>query len=89
VRSGGIPDFWRFYHALSAEWKAAARAAYRKFRANPAHPSLRLESLRGDPRLWSVRVTIGCRTVAQRFENDRWLWVWIGSHRDFDRMFPC
>jgi hypothetical protein len=88
VTSGGTPDFWRAFHALSAEWKSAARAAYRKFRQNPAHPSLRLERLRGDTRFWSVRVTIDCRAVAQRFGNDRWLWVWIGSHKEFDRMFP-
>ena len=29
------------------------------------------------------------RAVAQRFEGDLWVWVWIGSHKDFDRQFPA
>jgi hypothetical protein len=44
--------------------------------------------LRSDPRFWSVRVTRDYRAVAQKFEGDAWIWVWIGSHKDFDRQFP-
>ena len=88
MTSGGTAQFWAAYHALSAETKSAARAAYRKFRANPAHLGLRLDRLHSDPRFWSVRVTVDCQAVAQRFPIDRWLWVWIGPHKDFDRMFP-
>ena len=68
---------------------ATARAAYRKFLENPAHPSLQLERLRSDARFWSVRVTRDYRAVAQRFEGDVWICVWIGSHNEFDRLFPA
>jgi plasmid maintenance system killer protein len=88
VKSRGTPGFWKAYQALPGEIKLAARAAYQKFRENPAHPSLHLERLRSDPRFWSVRVTRDYRAVAQRFAGDNWIWVWIGSHRDFDRQFP-
>jgi hypothetical protein len=78
---GGLPTF-------PSATRDAARSAYDKSRRNPAHPSLRLERLRSDPRFWSVRVTRDYRAVAQRVGEDLWVWVWIGSHKEFDRQFP-
>ena len=89
MKSLGTEDFWKAYHALPPVIKSAARTAHEKFSQNPAHPSLQLERLRSDPRFWSVRVTRDYRAVAQRFEGDLWVWVWIGSHEDFDRQFPA
>lgn len=88
MKSRGLAEFWEAYRALPPQIKSAARATYRKFVQNPAHPSLQLERLRSDPRFWSVRVTRDFRAVAQRFEDDIWVWVWIGSHKEFDRQFP-
>jgi hypothetical protein len=67
--------------------QAAARRAYITFLKNPAHPGLRLERLRSDPRVWSVRVTRDYRAVALRIDDD-WIWFWIGMHKEFDRRFP-
>jgi hypothetical protein len=88
VKSFGTEKFWKAYRELPPAIKDAARAAYQKFVENSAHPSLQLERLRSDPRFWSVRVTRDYRAVTQRFEGDVWVWVWIGSHKDFDRQFP-
>jgi len=87
VTSGGTARFWQLYHRLPNELKKAARRAYRRFAANPAHPSLHLERLLSDPRFWSVRVTQDYRAVAHRVDGDVWLWVWIGSHKEFDQKF--
>jgi hypothetical protein len=89
VKSQGTEKFWIAYHALPPGIKQSARVTYRKFLESPAHPSLQLERLRSDPRFWSVRVTRDFRAVAQRFEGDLWVWIWIGSHKDFDRHFPA
>ena len=89
MKSLGTEKFWKAYHALPLGIQEAARAAYRKFLENPTHPSLHLERLRSDPRFWSVRVTRDFRAVAQRCEDDIWVWAWIGSHNDFDRQFPA
>ena len=89
MKSLGAAQFWKAYRALPHAIKSAARLAYQKFLQNPAHPSLQLERLRCDPRFWSVRVTRDYRAVAQRFEGDVWIWVWIGSHKEFDRQFPA
>jgi hypothetical protein len=88
VKSRATSGFWKCYWALDGGVREAAREACKKFRQNPAHPSRRLERLRSDPRFWSVRVTRDYRAVAQRVEDDVWVWAWIGSHKDFDRQFP-
>jgi len=89
VKSLGTASFWKAYRALPSSIRETARAAYGKFLQNPAHSSLQLERLRFDPRFWSVRVTRDYRAVAQRLEGDVWIWVWIGSHKEFDRQFPA
>ena len=89
MKSLGTEKFWQAYLALPPGIQEAARAAHRKFVENPSHPSLQLERLRSDPRFWSVRVTRDYRAVAQRFEGDVWVWAWIGSHKEFDRLFPA
>jgi len=88
VRSRGTPQFWELYRRLPADVKDAARRAYARFRENPAHPGLHLERLRSDERAWSVRVSRDYRAVARRGAEE-WVWVWIGSHQDFDRQFPA
>ena len=86
--SRGTEIFWKLYRSLPVEIRVAAGVAHKRFRENPSHPGLQLERLRKDPRLWSVRVTRDFRAVARRYENDEWVWIWIGSHKDFDRQFP-
>ena len=87
MKSRGTPEFWRLYRRLLPEVRAAARRAYTRFCENPAHPSLQLERLKDDERAWSVRVSRDYRAVARRL-GEEWVWVWIGSHEDFDRLFP-
>ncbi len=86
MNSQGSPEFWQRYRQLPEEVRAAARRAYQRFWENPAHPGLSLERLRADPRLWSVRISRDYRAVAIR-NCEEWIWIWIGSHRDFDREF--
>lgn len=86
MRSRRTTQFLGLYRALPREIRATARRAYQVFRENPAHPGLRLERLRSDPRAWAVRITRDYRAVALRTGDD-WLWFWIGTHNEFDRKF--
>lgn len=88
MTSRGTEHFRKLYGALPSDIKTAARKSFARFRENQAHPSLRLERLRSDPRAWSVRVTLDYRSVALRHGDD-WVWIWIGNHKDFDREFPA
>jgi hypothetical protein len=40
--------------------------------------------MQGHPSLYSARVGIHYRAIAQR-EGDLIIWVWIGHHSDYDR----
>jgi hypothetical protein len=86
VKSLARPSFWRAYGQLAENTKRNARRAYALFAQDPGHPSLRFKKLSGYPDVWSVRVSAQYRAVGQR-RGDEIVWVWIGSHNDFDKLF--
>jgi Txe/YoeB family toxin of Txe-Axe toxin-antitoxin module len=80
------PSFWRAYHALAPAVRETARKAYHIFAQNPDHPSLRFKKLGGYKDVWSVRINEQYRAVGQR-DRETIVWVWIGSHNDFEKLF--
>lgn len=80
------PSFWRAYKRLDPPVREAAHRAYKLFADNPDHPSLRFKKLGGYDNVWSVRINEQYRAVAER-SGDTVVWVWIGSHNDFDNLF--
>jgi plasmid maintenance system killer protein len=86
VKSYTRPSFWRAYQALDSRTREAARRAYRLFQDDPGHPSLRFKKLGGYEHVWSVRINEQYRAVGER-HGDTVIWVWIGSHNDFDKLF--
>ena len=87
MKSRATPEFWRLYRNLPRDIQTASGKAYTTFLRNPAHPGLRLERVKSNPRVWSVRITRDYRAVALRIGDD-WIWFWIGTHKEFDRRFP-
>ena len=49
------------------------------------HRSIRFKRLEGHPSLYSARVGIHYRAIAQR-EGDLMIWVWIGHHSEYDAL---
>ncbi|MHB1157540.1 MAG: ParE family toxin-like protein [Phycisphaerales bacterium] len=80
------PSFWHAYDGLNPQVWDAARKAYGLFADNPDHPSLRFKKLGGYANIWSVRINEQYRAVGER-NGDTVVWVWIGSHNDFDKLF--
>jgi hypothetical protein len=78
--------FWRCYGALNSQMKERAQHAHQMFLDNPAHPSLRFKKLHTNKNLWYVRVSKDHRAVGERF-GDTIEWFWIGSHKDFDKLY--
>jgi hypothetical protein len=58
---------------------------YRRFRGNPAHPSLHFKKVHAQEPVYSVRVTRGYRAVGL-LEADEITWIWIGTHAEYDRL---
>jgi hypothetical protein len=86
MNSVTVERFWRLYRQLPDEIRQAARAAYRQFETDPAHPGLHFHRLLAHPDVWSVRITRNYRAVGLLRENTI-TWFWIGNHEDFDRTF--
>lgn len=86
MKSHTRPAFWRAYARLSEVNRQAARRAYALFTKNPDHPSLRFKKLGGYDQVWSVRVNEQYRAIGER-HGDTIIWVWIGTHNEFDKLF--
>lgn len=62
-----------------------ARAAYKLFAQDPAHPSLRFKQVHTTRPIYSARVGLGYRALGVR-EGEDVIWFWIGSHAEYDRL---
>lgn len=59
-----------------------ADKTFQLLKENPRHPSLQFKKVGG---FWSARVGLAYRALA--VEDDAgFIWVWIGSHADYERM---
>lgn len=67
VRHHATADFWRAYEALSSEMRTRAEEQFAFLKADPLHPSLQLKKIgaRQDQELWSVRVSLNFRALAE------------------------
>jgi hypothetical protein len=77
--------FRALYQALPEAIRRQAREAYRLFRQNPAHPSLRFRQVHPTRPIYSARITIHYRALGMR-EADTIIWFWIGSHDEYERL---
>jgi len=73
------------YAELPEHIRRRARAAYRLFRDNPQHPSLRFKQIHATRPIYSARVGLGYRALAV-LDGDLAVWFWIGTHADYDRL---
>ena len=70
---------------LPARVQARARAAYRLFRQDPSHSSLRFKQVHASLPIYSVRIGLAYRALGIR-DRDEIIWFWIGSHADYDQL---
>lgn len=75
-------DFWNAYGALPEAVRNRADKCFALLKQDPKYPSLHFKKI--GPR-WSARVGSGYRALALEIDGG-YLWYWIGSHADYDRM---
>ena len=86
MRSKTTRRFRQLLAALPDPVQRQAQEAYALFRGDPSHPSLHFKRISPtDPTLYSVRVGLRYRAIGIRMP-DYVLWVWIGSHAEYDRL---
>jgi hypothetical protein len=78
------PEFWEFFYQLPQEVQELARENYELLKRDPHHPSLHFKRV---GKYWSVRVGRRYRALATEID-DGYLWGWIGSHAEYDRIVP-
>lgn len=86
MKSATLPSFWAAYADLEEDTKRGARKAYRLWKQNPFHPSLRFKCINRQENVWSIRITRGYRALGI-FEGDTVTWFWIGGHDEYERFF--
>jgi hypothetical protein len=82
VKHHATPKFWTAYDALPPAIKRLADTNYRLLKTDSRHPSLQFKKI---GRYWSVRIGLRYRALAVEADGD-YVWFWIGSHADYDRL---
>lgn len=62
-----------------------AKEAYKLFKQNPNHKSLRFKKVHLIEPIYSVRINIDYRAVGI-LEGKEIIWFWIGSHKEYDKL---
>jgi len=83
MRSRTTRQFRALLGALPDRIRRQADHAYRRFSADPSHPSLRFKRVRQDRPLYSVRIGSHYRALGY-LRDDGMVWIWIGTHAEYD-----
>lgn len=75
--------FWNSYQLLSLKTKNIADKNFQLLKQNPNHPSLQLKKI---GKFWSVRIGLNHRALAIEDNNSSYIWVWIGDHKEYERL---
>lgn len=84
MKSRCTQRFWRQFHALPESVQQLALKSYRLWKQTPSHPSLRFRKLEGSD-LMTVRIGNHHRAIGY-LEERGMIWVWIGTHAEYDRI---
>ncbi|MEE8190868.1 MAG: hypothetical protein V3T79_04650 [Candidatus Scalindua sediminis] len=77
-----INRFWKYFENLSEPVQKVSKKNFELLKTNPMHPSLHFKKV---GKLWSVRAGINHRALAVE-DGDDFIWVWIGTHSEYERM---
>jgi hypothetical protein len=86
MKSKRTKRFRELLRALPDDAKLQAYTAYRLFKSDPHHPSLHFKRVSKRKLLYSVRIGISYRALGLREKDDLMVWIWIGSHAEYDKL---
>jgi len=85
IQSRTSREFREAFASLPSDIRRQARRAYKLFRTDPRHPSLRFKKVDEESNVYSVRIGLGYRALGV-IEGPVVVWFWIGSHAECDRL---
>ncbi len=74
--------FWECFNQLPQSTQILAKKNFELLKNNSNHPSLSLKKV---GKFWSARIGINYRALAFK-EGEDYIWVWIGSHAEYERL---
>jgi len=83
MKSQATPKFWKLYAHLPYRVQRRAQRAYRVWKANPSHPSLRFKRVDDEEPIYAARVNDDYRVLGF-LEGDTVIWFWIGRHDAYE-----
>lgn len=86
MKSKRTRSFIEAYNALPAAVQRQADKAYAQFERDPDYAGLNFKPVGTNPIWYSVRIGISYRAVCVRGDDDTYLWFWIGSHAEYDKL---
>ncbi len=86
MKSKRTRRFRELLRQLPVDARRQAYAAYRLFKRDPTHPSLRFKPIRSADPIYSVRIGINFRALGRREADDLIVWFWIGTHAEYDKL---
>ncbi|MGB3401450.1 MAG: hypothetical protein WBA77_02030 [Microcoleaceae cyanobacterium] len=78
-------EFRQAFANLPNPIQEQTRQAYRQFKQNPRHPSLRFKKVHPQLPIYSTRINKSYRVVGVLQENTV-IWFWVGSHTDYEKL---
>jgi hypothetical protein len=85
MKSVTTEKFRQLYHQAPPERKAKIRRAYKLWRENPAHPSLRFKKVHSTLPIYSARDDLDWRAVGV-LQDGTLVWFWVGSHQAYEAL---
>lgn len=85
MKSVTTERFRKSLATLPGPIRQQAREAYRLFKQNPQHPSLRFKRVHETRPIFSVRINLDYRAVGV-VTSDEIVWFWIGPHAQYEQL---
>ena len=74
--------FWTCFEDLPEAVQKISKKSFALLKTNPSHPSLHFKKV---GKFWAVRSGSDYRALAVQ-DGEDFIWVWIGSHDEYERM---
>jgi len=85
VKSETTEKFRLLFAAAPKDRQIRIRGAYRLWKKNPLHPSLRFKKVHPRLPIYSARVDLDWRAVGI-LEESTLIWFWVGPHQQYEAL---
>ena len=85
MKSVTTEKFRLLFASATSERQARIKDAYRLWKDNPGHPSLRFKKVHTRLPIYSVRVDLDLRAVGI-LEDGTLVWFWVGPHPQYEAL---